>query len=378
MSSSFPTIGILGGGQLGRMSAMAALRIGFGVRTLSPVSSPSVEGIGQAHVGDWTDRSVLDRFVSRCDVITVESEWAPAERAEEVAAERIPMYPTGQTLHTIRHKGRQKNALHRAGIPVSDYACCSMLEDAKRAVSAFGFPVLFKKFEGSYDGYGNATIRTPGDMKPAWDKLAAEDGLLVEAFVPFRRELAIIVVRSPSGVHVTYPVVHTIQRDHRCHAVLAPAPLPATVTTRVEELARRAADTVGAVGLLGVELFEHEDGSILINELAPRPHNTGHYTIEACHTSQFENHVRSVAGWPLGDASLRVPAAAMVNILGTRTGKAETKGMREAMAVCGASIHIYGKQEVRPRRKMGHVTVTAATTEEALARAEEAAGYIHL
>ncbi len=376
--STFPTIGILGGGQLGRMSALAALRLGFDVHTLSPSPAAPVEGIGHAHVGDWTDMNVLERFVERCDVITVESEWAPADRAEEVAAGRIPVYPSGNTLHTIRHKGRQKNALRSAGIPVADYVCCHSLDEAHDAARSFGFPVLLKKFEGSYDGYGNATAYASEDIGPAWDALAADDGLLVEAFIPFRRELAIVVVRSASGAHVTYPAVHTIQQDHRCHAVLAPAPIASATAARVVELARRAAEAVHAVGLLGVELFELEDGSILVNELAPRPHNTGHFSIEACHTSQFENHVRSVSGWPLGDPSLRVPAAAMVNILGHRSGMAGTTGLREAMAVPGASIHIYGKREVRPKRKMGHVTVTASTTEAALKLAEEAAAHVQL
>lgn len=376
--STFPTIGILGGGQLGRMSAMAAIRLGFGVRTLSPGPSPPVQGLGMADVGDWMDARILEPFISHCDVITVESEWAPAERAEEVAAGRIPVYPTGKTLHAIRHKGRQKNVLRGAGIPVAEYVCCRSLDEAQEAALSFGFPVLLKKYEGSYDGYGNATAASSDDVAAAWNALAAEDGLLVEAFVPFKRELAIIVVRAASGEHVTYPVVHTIQKDHRCHAVLAPAPTCAATTASVEGLALRAAEAVDAVGLLGVELFELKDGSVLVNELAPRPHNTGHYSIEACHTSQFENHVRAVAGWPLGDASLRVPAAAMVNILGLRAGTVCAKGLREAMSVPGASIHLYGKQEVRPKRKMGHVTVTADSTGAALKLAEEAASHIQL
>ncbi|MEQ9103762.1 MAG: 5-(carboxyamino)imidazole ribonucleotide synthase [Rhodothermales bacterium] len=376
--SGFPTVGILGGGQLGRMSAMAALRMGLDVRTLSPSFSGPVASLGHAHTGDWEDEQVMKAFLGHVDVVTVESEWAPADVAARVSAGGTPVWPSPSTLETIRHKGRQKRALEASGVAVAPWRSCPTIADARQAVKDFGFPVIAKRFEGSYDGYGNATIRTVEDVETAWSELAAEDGLLIEDFIDFKRELAVMVARRPSGQTVVYPVVVTEQKDHRCHAVWVPSGLTPDRIAAVEAMALQAAEAVDAVGVLGVELFEGMDGTLLLNELAPRPHNTGHYTIEACHTSQFENHIRAVLDWPLGDPSLRVPAAVMINVLGHRAGALHTDGYTNALGIDGASVHLYGKRDVRPKRKMGHVTVTAHTVEEAREKAESAAALIQL
>ena len=374
----FPLLGILGGGQLGRMSAMAAIRMGIRVRTLSPSEAGPVADLGEAMVGDWTDPDVMRRFGAGCDAITVESEWAPAELAAEVFGDSIPVRPGPATLETIRHKGRQKARLRDAGIPVPAFETPTTVSDAVDLMLEWDGRVVAKKFEGSYDGYGNATVTTTDDMNAAWDDLAADDGLLVERFLPFRRELAVMVVRSASGEIRTYPVVETEQKDHRCHAVVAPARIDADMAGRAADLAARCAESVDAVGVLGVELFEMPDGELLVNELAPRPHNTGHYTIEACHASQFENHVRSVLDLPLGDPTMQVPTAVMINVLGRRAGSVRPDGFGAALDVPGAAIHLYGKREARPKRKMGHVTVTGEDPEEVRARAERAADLIRL
>jgi len=376
--SRFPVIGILGGGQLGRMSALAAIRMGIHVRTLSPSPSGPVGPLGDAVVGDWNDPDVMEAFVRTCDVITVESEWAPAELAESVAPDNVAVWPSGSTLRFIRHKGTQKSVLAAGGIPVPSFRPCATIEEARDAIGEFGYPVLAKRYEGSYDGYGNATIRSEDDLTAAWTELAANDGLLIEQFVDFVRELAVMVARSASGETVVYPVVDTEQQDHRCHAVTVPAQISDRVANAAHTMAIACADAVSVVGLLGVELFELPDGSVLVNELAPRPHNTGHYTIEACHTSQFENHIRAVLDWPLGNPDLQVPAAVMINVLGHRAGTVTTDGMDQALRVPGAAVHIYGKQESRPKRKMGHVTVTASSTTEARERAERAASHIRI
>lgn len=373
----FPLIGILGGGQLGRMLALAAIRMGLRVRTLAPKNDGPADGLGDSIFADWTNRENLVDFAHGCDVVTVESEWAPADLLLDAVPDAV-VFPTPDTLRLIRDKGVQKDVLRKIGAPMPDYRRCESIDDAREAVEAFGLPSMFKRYRGSYDGYGNATLRDLDDLPRIWKRLADQDGLLVERFAPFKRELAIMVARRADGEHVEYPVVETIQRDHRCHMVIAPARIANDVAERAREIARKAVEAVDAVGMIGVELFEMEDGEVLYNEMAPRPHNTGHYTIEACHTSQFENHLRSILGWPLGDPSLQVPAAVMVNIIGERDDVAKPEGLTDALAIPGAAVHIYGKTDVRARRKMGHVTVTGEDVDDVMKRAERAAAAIRL
>ena len=375
---TFPTIGILGGGQLGRMLALAGIRMGLKIRFLNPEPSGPMEGLGEHMIGDWNEAGVLRSFAEQCDVLTVESEWAPADRLALVLPEGAALWPSPETLHVIRHKGRQKQRLVEARLPVPDFRLCATPEDALQAASDFGFPVVLKKYRGSYDGYGNATADSEAEVLLAWNALANRDGLLVETRVPFVRELAVLIARSPGGQCVTYPVAHTIQLEHRCHTVVVPADVPRTVIEEAERVSLGAVEAVGGVGITAVELFEREDGRILINELAPRPHNTGHYSIEGCHTSQFENHLRGILGWPLGSTALREPVAVMVNVLGTRDGPARPEGLTEALAVKGVAVHLYGKREARRKRKLGHVTTTGSDRADTIERAQRAARMILL
>lgn len=378
MASPFPTLGILGDGQLGRMLALAAIRMGIKVHTLAPKPAGPMDGLGAYTRGDWTDPAILRSFAESCSAVTVESEWAPADHLIKVLPEGVGLWPHPDTLALIRDKGIQKKTLQQAGLPVPEFMCCPTLEAAREAVAAFGYPVLFKRYRGSYDGYGNATVRTEVDLEKAWADLAADDGLLVEAWVPFVRELSVLVARRPSGNHVIYPVAYTEQRDHRCHAVVVPADISRNVANEAQRVGLGAVEAVNGVGITAVELFECADGRILVNELAPRPHNTGHYSIEGSYTSQFENHVRAVLDLPLGDPSLREPVSVMINILGHRTHEPETNGYADALRVAGATVHLYGKYDVRPRRKMGHVTTTGMDPVETRARAEQAATLIQL
>ena len=373
-----PVLGILGGGQLGRMMALAAIPMGVRVRFLVPKPAGPAQGLGEVVVADWTDPDVLRAFAEGCTAVTVESEWAPADRLAPVLPEGVALWPHPETLRLIRDKGVQKEALQEAGLPVPDFARCPTLDAALAAADAFGYPLLLKRYRGSYDGYGNATVEDADALRAAWPDLADDDGLMVEAFVPFERELAVLVARRPDGAHVTYPVAYTEQRDHRCHAVEVPADVAADVAARAQRVALQAVEAVNGVGITAVELFETTDKKILVNELAPRPHNTGHYTIEGCYASQFENHVRAVLGWPLGRPDLREDVAAMVNVLGHREGATSPKGLADALAVPGAAVHLYGKPDVRPNRKMGHVTVTGTDRADVRRRAEEAAGLIRL
>mgnify|MGYP006266955063 CR=1 FL=1 len=378
-SASFPTVGILGGGQLGKMMAAAAQQLGVHARLLSPKEAGPMSFFAQHRTGDWKDPEVLRSFADGCSVVTVESEWAPAAEMAEVLPSGTALRPGPSTLDLIKDKGVQNQTLAEAGLPLPAFACCATLSDATDAAAQLGYPVVLKQYRGSYDGYGNATAHDESELRAAWPDLAASDGLLVETFVPFERELAVQVARRPGGEQVAYPVALTVQRDHRCHAVVVPAPIDPGVAEEARRVAGAAVDAVDGVGLTAVELFQTEDNEILVNELAPRPHNTGHYSIEGSHTSQFENHIRAILDWPLGDPGLRAPAAVMVNVLGGRDGRPpQTRGLDEALSVSGAAVHIYGKPDVRPNRKMGHVTALGDDADTARARAEEAAAAIHL
>ena len=379
MSTSFPTLGILGGGQLGKMMAADAVRMNVAVRFLSPKRAGPMQAYRHTRTDDWTDPDVLRDFAAECDVLTVESEWAPAPEAAAALSDDTDVWPSPHTLEIIKDKGVQKQHLADANIPVPDFECCETVEEATAAADQFGYPVVLKQYRGAYDGYGNATVDGPDELAEAWPDLAADDGLMVEMFADFTRELAVQVARRPGGQQVVYPVAHTVQRNHRCHAVEVPAGVSESVGDRSRSIAQRAVDAVDGVGLIAVELFEMPDGRVLVNELAPRPHNTGHYSIEGSYTSQFENHVRAVLDWPLGNPSLRGPAAVMVNILGGREGTPpDATGVPTALDVNGVSLHVYGKPDVRPGRKMGHVTALGPTTDDARNRAEEAADAVQL
>jgi 5-(carboxyamino)imidazole ribonucleotide synthase len=246
---------------------------------------------------------------------------------------------------------------------------------------------MLKARRDGYDGRGNVVVRDPAEAEPACIRLGWPDrALFAEAFMDFERELASLVVRAEDGKVAQYPVVETVQDAalHICREVLAPAGLPARIASQAAGIARGAVEAVAGVGAFGVELFLLRDGQVVINELAPRPHNSAHYTIEACWTSQFENHVRAVLGLPLGDTSLRAPAAAMVNLLGTSTEPLETASLSEALQPqhqqqeAHAFVHLYGKAENRPGRKMGHVTAVAASLDQARQRAQAAASRIRV
>jgi 5-(carboxyamino)imidazole ribonucleotide synthase len=285
-----------------------------------------------------------------------------------LADNRHKLWPTADTLSLVQDKLRQKTVFAAAGLPVARFADAPNRESARQ----FGFPAVLKMRRNSYDGKGNATVRAAADLDAAWTKLDGDlQALYVEEFCPFARELAIIVTAGADGAVVRYPVVETINREHICCVVKAPVEL-----TAVADMAERAVAAIGGVGSFGLEFFQLADGRVLLNEIAPRVHNTGHYTIEACVCSQFENHVRAVLGWPLGSPALVAPAAAMVNLLGYGDGPGTAVGLAEALRVPGAHVHVYGKTRSARGRKMGHVTALGATPEEAAAIAQRAADCI--
>jgi 5-(carboxyamino)imidazole ribonucleotide synthase len=312
-------------------------------------------------------------------VITLENEFVDAAVLERLASWNTQVRPGATVLQAIQDKLIQKQTLADAGLPVPRFAVVSASADVEAAGARFGWPLIVKARRNGYDGYGNATLHAPQDIDPALTQLGwPRRELLAEQMVPFVRELAVLVARGADGACVTYPVVETVQRNHICHLVRAPAQLGAPLAHQATAIARAAVETVGGVGITAVELFQTADDEILINELAPRPHNSGHFSIDTCHTSQFENHLRAVLGVPLGDPGLRVDAAVMVNMLGARDGVAELRGVADALRVPGVHLHVYGKRDVRRGRKMGHLTALGTDMQETEARALAAAQMVTL
>jgi 5-(carboxyamino)imidazole ribonucleotide synthase len=372
------TLGIIGGGQLAKMLAQSATQFGCDIVILERNHhSPAANLASETLIGDWDNPESLLSLGAMVDVVTLENEFVDADSLAALERFDHHLWPTSATVRVVQDKLFQKRALADAGLPVPQFAPAPDKASIIAAGERFGWPLLLKKRRNGYDGKGNFTLRSAADIDQAWTQLSGDTNqLYVEEFCPFTLELAMMITRSRNGETACYPVVETVQRDHICHLVKVPASVPAETAARAADIARKAVETVGCVGTMGVELFLTKDGNILINELAPRVHNSGHYTIEACVCSQFENHIRAVLGWPLGSPALRAPAAVMVNLLGAAKGTGVPHGLSEALAIPGAHPHIYGKSLSAPGRKMGHVTALGQTMDEALATAQRAAKLI--
>lgn len=375
MSKTFPLVGILGGGQLAKMLAQAAWSLGLSVKVLVQKTSDALPGLsGHAVAGDWNNPEAAVAFARTVDLVTLENEFINPKALAAIEQAGIPLLPSMVSVELIQDKWRQKKALADAGIPVTPFKAVDTPEDVMRFADKHGWPVVLKRRHLGYDGKGNATVRSAEDLPRAWEALLInEDGLYAEVFCPFERELAIMVCRSTTGQTAVYPVVDTVQKDHICHTVHAPSNLSHEIATEARRLAVSAVEAIHGLGSMGVEMFLLPEGRILVNELAPRVHNSGHYTIEGCHCSQFENHLRAILGWPLGSPEMVRPAAVMINLLGQGDGPALPQGLAEALSVPGAHLHLYGKSKSVKGRKMGHITALGASREEAEKKAASAA-----
>lgn len=364
-----PRLGIIGGGQLAKMTALAALQLGCDVLVLERNRySPAANLATHSLLGDWDNPEDLLKLASQADVVTLENEFVDARSLAALEAAGQKLFPTSRSIALVQDKLIQKQTLAGANLPVPQFRGVSRPDEVATVAHDFEWPLLLKARRNAYDGKGNVTVRSPAEVADAWRRLGGEVGneLFVEAFCPFERELAVIITRGRDGAMATYPLVETVQRNHICHIVRAPAAVPAEIAQRALNMAQAAVTAVGGVGSFGVEMFLTANGQVLINELAPRVHNSGHYTIEACVCSQFENHVRAVLGWPLGATAMVAPAAVMVNLLGIGKGPGRAAGIESALAAPGAHVHIYGKAMSGPGRKMGHVTALG----ESIAAAE--------
>lgn len=379
VSSPAPTydVGIAGAGQLARMTCLAAWPLGIRVAVLGGPDEPASPVAAGVVAGDWHDAEAVAALGRACGVVTLENEFVDAVALGAVEAAGTPVRPEPAAVAIVQDKATQKKLLRAAGLPVPPFLVVREAGEIEAAGRDLGWPLMLKSRRLGYDGYGNASCATPDEARAALARLDRGEGVLVEATIPFEAELAAMVARRPGGEALVYPVVQTVQRNGVCHEVLAPAPVPAETVALASEIARACAEAARGVGVTGVEMFLMPDGTVLVNELAPRPHNTGHYTIEACETSQFENHLRGVLDLPLGEVALRVPGAAMVNLLGA-TAAPSRPVADGALAVPGAHVHLYGKADIRPGRKMGHVTALGESPESALATARAGAKAVRL
>jgi len=352
---SFPlapnsTIGIIGGGQLGRMSAMAAARLGYRCHILTPDDdSPAAQVAAAVTRADYEDQAALRAFAAAVDVITFEFENISADGLS-LLEHLKPVRPSPAILRISQYRIAEKTFLNQTGIATAPWRAIASVADLEAAIAAIGLPAVLKTTRFGYDGKGQALLRTQDDAARGYVELGPAP-LILEGFVDFAQEISVIIARGADGALAAFDTVENRHRDHILDLTLAPAPIPDAVAVEAQRIARRVAEGLGLVGLLAVEMFVDAQGKVLVNELAPRPHNSGHWTIDACPASQFELHVRAVAGLPLHPAA-RHSDAVMKNLVGPE----EAALWPEILATPGLIPHLYGKAEARLGRKMGHVT----------------------
>jgi 5-(carboxyamino)imidazole ribonucleotide synthase len=358
-----PLVAVLGGGQLGRMLGLAGIPLGLGFRFLDPSTAAPAQSVGTLVVGTLDDEVSLLKTAERTDVVTFEWEGVPADSARLLEAQGHVVRPSTRALEVSQDRLVEKTTFRELGIPVAEFANVESLDDLATAAARIGFPAVLKTRRGGYDGKGQVVVRSGSDLEPALRELHDGRPLILEAMVPFDRELSVLAVRGADGDVRCWQLVENRHADGILRVSTAPAPdLRPAVQDTAERYARAVLGAFDYVGVLAIELFQVGD-ALLANEMAPRVHNSGHWTIEGAVTSQFENHVRAVLGWPLGSTEPR-GVSAMVNLIG------ELPDSAAVLAVPGAHLHLYAKAP-RPGRKVGHITITApdsATLDERLAR----------
>ncbi|SDE08793.1 5-(carboxyamino)imidazole ribonucleotide synthase [Paenibacillus sp. UNCCL117] len=363
------TIGVLGGGQLGRMLALAGRAMGYRFATLDPTpDSPCGQVADEQIIAPYHDAAAARELAKLSDVITYEFENVDANVTDLLMKESY--VPQGSSLlYTTQHRLREKRAIEAAGVKVAPYAEIRSADDLREAAGRFGLPCVLKTAMGGYDGKGQWVIRSEAEIDEAYETLAQSGTeLVLEQFIRFEKELSVIAARSPRGEVKTFPAAENEHVNNILHLSIVPARVAADVVERAEKMAAAIAEGLDVIGLIAVELFLTADGELFVNELAPRPHNSGHYTMEACRTSQFEQHVRAICNLPLGDPGLMQPVV-MVNVLGEHVQplldwivRPESETVAPGVT---AKLHLYGKAEAKNGRKMGHVNVLADTPEAA-------------
>jgi 5-(carboxyamino)imidazole ribonucleotide synthase len=372
-------IGIIGGGQLGKMITQEAKRMSLKVIILDPSEECPASSISDEQiVADFKDEDAIRKLASKSDVLTYEIELANSITLKQLQTKKYPVYPSPETLAIIQNKYRQKSFLKDNDLAVPKFDLVDS-EDHLRALCAiYGFPAMLKLCEDSYDGRGNFLIKSKDKIHEAIGYFAGKECML-EKFVPYQKEISILVARNSRGQIESFPTGENIHIKGILDTTIVPARISEKVNIRAKKMAQKTMKALSGAGIFGIEMFVMQDENVVINEIAPRPHNSGHYSIEACSISQFEQHLRAILNLPLSKPELLCPAV-MVNILGSlnHNGPYEIKGLKNLFSVPGVKLHVYGKKISKPRRKLGHITVTAKTIEEALSRAKRARKMIKL
>ena len=365
-------IGIVGGGQLGRMLAIASKKLGFYVTVIDPTpQSPAGQVADRQIIADYKNSKAIMELSKNSDFVTFEIELANDKALSNIIKKGCIVNPSPATLGIIRDKLKQKKFLKQNKIPTAEFIQASSEKNILKAAKKFGYPFLLKARKDAYDGRGNFIIHNFSDIEEGLKKLKGRE-LYVEKFVKFKKELAIMIAKNIKGEIKIYPVVQTIHKDNICDTVIAPAKISKNVKDKTEKLAIKAVKHLKGAGVFGIEMFLDMEDNVLVNEIAPRVHNSGHYTIEGCMTSQFEQHIRAIANLPLGNTDLTSKVIVMKNILGEKNGDGIPSGIEKALGIENVSVHIYGKKESRPQRKMGHITVIGNSIDECLKKANQA------
>lgn len=361
-------VGIIGGGQLGKMMIQEAAKMGIQTIILDPSKDcPASWLANNTIVAGFDDKEGLLELAKQTDVLTCEFEHISTDVLQYLEEKGYTVYPKANILKTIQNKFTQKTELKEHNIPTGEFMKVDSIESIKAAGDIYGYPIMLKSILGGYDGKGNSLVRTPEEAKLGFEKLQGEKNpLYVEKFIPFVMEVSVLCCRGINGDIVVYPVAENIHKDSILFETSVPASISSETEKKAMKIAKDTCQLFGSVGIICIELFITKEGDVLVNEVAPRPHNSGHYTIEGCVTSQFENHIRAVVGLPLGSTELIRPSV-MRNILGEDgyEGKPFVTGVYETLDMKGVSLHIYGKTDTKQQRKMGHFTVIAETLEEA-------------
>ena len=367
------TIGVLGGGQLGRMLALEARPMGYRVLVLDAnADAPAAQVADDAIVAPLDDADAVRELCRRSDVVTFEWENAAVEPLRELA-EQVPLRPGPEVLAVAQHRGREKDTARRLGLRTAAYRLIRSREELRQAIEEIGTPAVLKTTRGGYDAKGQAVLSKPADAEAAYAQLiSGQTELILEAWIDFRMELSVVCARTESGEIRVFPVGENVHRNGILDSTAVPARIEEPIAREAGAIGEAMAEGLGVVGVIAVELFLDKQDQLLVNEIAPRPHNSGHYTIEGCCVSQFGQQLRAACNLPLGSTELLRPSA-MVNLLGEEIGTGERlRGTGAALADPAVALHLYGKREARPGRKMGHLTVLGDSTEDVLRRAHRA------